>query len=345
MKSCLRAAGLLVALCASTVARAALPIELEVAIEGGLSLTAPQEWAKLLGQMRLAHVRLRGVRPGDQPKITPVGTEGRKRFRVVAILSRREELILPDRRFKIHDRKAMQAYFEELPQSEAAGAAPRGRFGLTEKQFHAVYDDLSQPVLFSTKGKTAREMLAKLKETFTVQVVINVVAAAGVAPSEVELNELSAGTALAIALRRDGLALVPESDHGAVRLRVARDTRRSESWPVGWKADSPPRLVVPKLYDSLTIEIGNYTVQQALQALQPRLEIPMIFDDWILAQRNIHPAEIQVKIARKKMFLKRAVDRVLSQSRLAAELRVDEQGQPFLWITQFGKENPRAEKH
>jgi hypothetical protein len=37
------------------------------------------------------------------------------------------------------------------------------------------------------------------------------------------------------------------------------------------------------------------------------------------------------------------VDRLLSQARLASELRVDEGGNAFFWITQFGPQSPRAE--
>jgi hypothetical protein len=40
--------------------------------------------------------------------------------------------------------------------------------------------------------------------------------------------------------------------------------------------------------------------------------------------------------------VRRAVDSILSQGRLAGELRVDEAGQPFYWITQFDKDSPRA---
>ena len=49
---------------------AALPVEIEVAIERGTSLTAPQEWSQLLGKMDLLSVRLRSIRPDDRPEVT-----------------------------------------------------------------------------------------------------------------------------------------------------------------------------------------------------------------------------------------------------------------------------------
>jgi len=40
-----------------------------------------------------------------------------------------------------------------------------------------------------------------------------------------------------------------------------------------------------------------------------------------------------VKLARTKTSYKRVIDRILSQARLASEVRVDEAGVPFLWIS------------
>lgn len=344
MKYCLAALVLSAVLLADRTAHAALPIELEVATEAGLALTAPQQWAKMLGQMNLSRVRLRGIRSGDRPEVTPTELGGRTRYRILAVLNSREELVLPDGRFRIGDRKALQTYFKQLSISTADDRAPRGRFDLTEKYFRIAHADLARPVGFSTKGMTSYDLLTRLEKHFSVPVVrVGITSARDAAPMDVELSEFSAGTALAIALRRDGMVLRPERQRGeGLRLTVSPYNRRRESWPVGWKSEASPRQVAPTLYDSLTLEIGNYTLRQALDALAPRIGVPVVMDDWILAERGIKPNEIPVKLARKKTFLKFAIDRLLSQARLAGEVRIDEQGQPFLWVTQFGKDSPHA---
>ena len=102
-------------------------------------------------------------------------------------------------------------------------------------------------------------------------------------------------------------------------------------------------LPISEMFKFLTFEISGYTLAQALDVLSPRLGVPLKFDDLILQRRDIHPDKIQVKLPRKKTYLKRAVDRILGQARLSGELRVDEAGKPFYWITQFGKDSPRAE--
>jgi len=150
---------------------AALPIDLEVAKEPGTPLTAPQEWARLLGRMGLGSVRLRDVRSGERPKLDTKKQGNNTRYHLLAILNQRNELVLPGRRFQVGDRHALQKYLEQLPAQAAYNAEERGRFGLTEKQFRLVYAELSQPVGFSTVAKPASEVLARLEKSITLPVV------------------------------------------------------------------------------------------------------------------------------------------------------------------------------
>lgn len=325
---------------------AALPIDLEVATEPGTPISAPQEWARVLGRMDLGSVRLRGVRSGERPKLEERKQGKSARYHLLAILGKRNELILPDRRFRVGDRQAMQKYFEQLPAQAAYNAKERGRFGLTEEQFRQVYAELSQPVGFSTLGKTPGKVLAKLEKTISVPVKVPPTASLrNDKPLAVELQMLSAGTALAIALRPAGLSLYPEQLPGqSLRLSIEAYDSKRESWPVGWKPAVSSRQSAPQLYELRNIEIGGFTLSQALTALQPALKIPVIMDYWILEQQQIDPSKIQVKLPKKRTFLKSAVGKLLSQARLAEELRVDEQEQPFLWVTRLGKNSRPATK-
>jgi len=325
---------------------AELPIDVEVATQKGMPLTAPQEWAQLLGEMQLASVRLRGGRLDDRPEVTKVDGVPNLRFKVLALLDRSGDLVLPERRFRLSDRKALGDYFQSLAQNESFGEE-LGGFGLTKKQFRQVHADLARSVTFSTQGKTSADVLAQLESKFAVPVVRDAVAREALRqakPLQTQLRDMSAGTALAIALRVEALVLRPEKPTGEpLRMVVERSQPDRDSWPIGWKPEGSPRLVAPKLFEFLTIEIDGYTLAKALEALESRMGVAVIFDERILAAREIHPAAIQVKLPAGKTYLKRVVDRLLSQARLAGELRVDEQGRPFYWITQFGPDSLRAE--
>ena len=335
----------------SAVAGAALPIDLEVATTPGTPLAAPQEWIRLLGRMDLGTVQVRGIRSGERPEIKERKLGKTTRYHLLAVLNRRNELVLPERKFRLRDRLALQKYLEQLPAQAAYHAEERGRFGLTEKQFRQVFAELSQLVGFSTVAKSASEVAARLEKTLTVPVVHlektsplrNGAALQYGKPLTVELQNLSTGTVLAYALRCDGLAMGPEQLPGeTLRLSIRPYDSKQESWPVGWKPAVSSRQSAPQLYELRNIEINGFTLAQALTALQPALKLPVVIDHWILQRQQIDPSNIQVSHPKKRTFLKSVVSKLLSQARLAEEVRVDEQDQPFLWATRFGKDSPPA---
>jgi hypothetical protein len=91
--------------------------------------------------------------------------------------------------------------------------------------------------------------------------------------------------------------------------------------------------MAPSLFQTRSAEIDGYSLDEALGAIGPLLKIPIYFDRASLKAHQIEPAKIQVKLVRTKSTYKRVIDRILSQAHLASEIRVDEAGMPFLWIT------------
>ena len=240
----------------------------------------------------------------------------------------------------------MRSFFQQLATEGAEINAERGRFDLTEKQFNDVHSDLSKVVTFSTATLNAAEMLNQLEDKFKLPVTTTATALKRLQGELIglELQNMSTGTALAMALRQEGLALRPlKPKGGQLQLHVMLYDASIDTWPVGWKSPASKKKLAPKMFDSLNIEIANYTLEQALEAIVPRIGVPLILDQWILGQLQIDPSKIDVKLSRHKTFLKAALDRVLNQARLIGELRVDELGTPFYWVTQFGKNSLRAE--
>src|SRR3972149_4102261 len=117
----------------AATAQAMPPIELELATERGLQITAPHQWLQLLTGLGIDNVRIRAATAGDRPHVTNRGSDTRPRHHVVGILTSREELRLPGATFRAGDLVKLREYFERLG-TEGADAlpAPRGRFGLTE---------------------------------------------------------------------------------------------------------------------------------------------------------------------------------------------------------------------
>ena len=328
------------------------PIELELVTERGVQITAPQEWLQLLTGIGIEHVQIRGGGEGDQPKVTNRGSGRTASYQVVGVLTSRGQLRLPGGTFTKTDRTRLKDYFAQLGADGAdAVTAPHIRFGLTEKELTAVLADLAQPIDFETKGLTPRAVLDRLQAKLAFKPSVDAEAEQALrtaAPAIDELKDVSAGTALAITLRNCGLVMRPEKKRGqpvAYYIAVAGpDVIRARTlgkmtapdlqyWPIGWEPEKSPGEMAPALFQARNAEIDGYSLEEALGAIGPLLKIPMYFDRAALKAHQIDPAKIQVKLARTKTTYKRVIDRILSQAHLASEIRNDEAGMPFLWIT------------
>src|SRR3954447_19055569 len=113
MKYRLLCAALLIAV--SRLANAAGPrIELELVTEQGVQITAPQQWLQLLAGIGIEHVQIRGGRQGDEPTIANRGTTRGANYKIVGVLTGRDQLRLPGGTFTRADRARLKVYFAKL---------------------------------------------------------------------------------------------------------------------------------------------------------------------------------------------------------------------------------------
>ena len=339
-------------LVSSAIGAAAPPIQVELATERGVQITAPHEWLQLLTSLGINNVRIRGAQPADQPRVDKQGTAERPSYRVLGLVTLRNELKLPGGTFSRGDRARLKDYFDRLGADGAESlTASRGMFGLTEKEIAAVFADLTQPINFPTKGQAPGAVVDRLQENFMCKVAVDGDAdrvLQDATPITDELEGITAGTGAAMLLRSRGLVLRPEKTRGqpvVLRIAAVDAVERSispagksadklmRSWPIGWEPEQSPGKTAPSLFEYLNAEIDGYTLEETLAAVAPRLKIPMYLDHAILAANQIEPAKIRVKLARSRTIYKLIIDRVLSQARLGSQVRVDEAGTPFLWVT------------
>lgn len=317
---------------------AAPPIDVELASERGVQATAPREWLQLFAEIGVTNVRIRGANRTDKPAIDNRGTADEPRYHVLGVIGGNNELHLPDGTFQPTDRRKLEDYFARLSADGAESlTAPRGRFGLTERNFAAVHAELAQPINFDTQGQSLRSVLDRFQKRSSLRLVPDAEAEriiAAAAPIADDVSRLTAGTGLAILLHNGGLALRPEKAVGQpVAIRIVTIESADDAWPIGWESPASPREAAPALFEFLNVEIEGYSLQAALDAIAPRIMLPLYWDRAALAKWKIDPAAIQVHVPRTRTFYKRIVDRVLAQAHLAGRLRVDEGGTAFLWIS------------
>ncbi len=313
-------------------------VYLEVATEAGLSLEAPSNWLRALQQLPFESLRIRTARGGDAPRVETRGRGATTSYHVLGILRTDNQLYLPGGKFRLQDHAGLQRWLSDLATGSAANRDERSsnEFGLSDKALIDVFDRLAVRVRQPTKDQSPSRVIQQIGRDLTLPLQIDRTVDNRLRSGERVVDELSgltSGTALAAVLRPLGLALVPKDSAGTVRLEVTSARTTEHAWPVGWKTEKPPRDVLPKLFEFLEVEIAKTPLDQALAALQARLQVPFLVDHNALARQQIDLKQIQVNFPAKRSFYQRILDRALYQARLEAELRVDEAEQPFLWIS------------
>lgn len=337
----LRKALFLLTILPTTLSASAAVVSVEIAAEGGPQATAHREWLQLFAELGVDNARVRGARSGDTPRLEEFGTAERPMAKLHAFLSRQGELVVPGARFKLRDRGKLSDYLERLgADGVEAFSADRDKYGLTREQFTAVFKALEPPLGNLPKNATLRDALRVLDGSIPVEVDPGVAEALRAEAIDAELlAPLSRGSALAILLRHEGLVLTPHRPVGGEhQLRVAAALGVEHPWPIGYKPDQTPRNTAPVLFEFIPVEIQGFSLAEAIDAIAPRLlvdgaPLPVVWDHFALRSHGIDPGGVDVAIARTKTYYLRVIDKLLFQARLKSELRVDEAGTPFLWLT------------
>ncbi|TWT36128.1 hypothetical protein KOR34_10270 [Posidoniimonas corsicana] len=309
---------------------------LTIVTDKGVAITAPQEWSRRLANAGISSVRIRSGRPGDQADIeeTPLATG--TLYRVTGVLTSGGKLALPGESFTIGQTAKLRDYLDRvLADGAQAMTAERGRYGLTKEQFEHAFTELGKPIRFSTKGKPLGALVDKLSAETGVSVTIDPLVAPTLSrlTCRDELQSLSYGCGLAIALKAEGLAMAPEKPRGKpvqAAIRLAGDI--DDAWPIGWPTKARGTELAPKMFEKINVEIDGFSLQEAVDAIGLRIEMPVLWDHAALDAKRIDPAEVQVKLPRANMAYHRILSRLLFQARLRGEVRVDESGTTFYWI-------------
>ena len=320
----------LVALVLATDVQAAPRVELNLVTQEGFPITGQQQWLQVLGGLQFDGVRIRRATGGEKIEVVREGSDASPVYRVTGVLTRNNQLILPNGRFTIRDAGAISDWKERLQKGGAGGLEPKAQaaFGLSTDQFVAIHTKLAGPILFSTQGQTPKAVVREIAKDVSITIDRESLAAfedEWVVPEELE--GLSAGTVLAAAIRPLGLVLVPTAVSET-------DVRKApQSWPVGWPPEKPEREIAPKLFEFFTFEAPGNPLQQALDAIGGNLEMMFLYDHNGMARQQIDPQKVMIEFPESRSYYKKVLSRVLFQAKMKSDLRVDEAGQPFLWVS------------
>lgn len=323
------------------LAAAAPRIEMELATADQFSPLESQAWYRLLTELGVSQLRIRGQSADDRAEIEVGGVPGQRVYRVRGLLTDRGELLLPGGKFTVRSRAELAAWLERL-RSEGP-PAPDGKrrpFGLTPPELERVKGALAGANASKTAGLRRGDAIEQLDAqldgiplALDKAIARDVPRAGGGDVVSDELQGLSLGTALAAALRPAGLALQPRrTPQETLELVIVAGGEGVESWPIGWACDDP-RDTLPKLYTTLNVELANITLDTALTAVAARLQAPLLVDHNGLAAIDVELTAVPVDQPAKKTSYSLLLRKILLPAKLKYEVRLDDAGKAFLWVT------------
>jgi hypothetical protein len=323
----------------ATAARAEGPrVSLEIVTEQGFSQESIRDWLPLLEKCGFSTVRVRGGKGGDGASIQASGTGAATSYVVTGVLTSDNRLRLPNGNFSLSSSGSITKWVDKLRAGGEEGLnAKPGAFGLVPKELVAVHEGLAVTVNFATTGKTTKEVVQGIAALVPIKLKLKVDAAVrgsfGDEKVSDELIGMSAGTALAAAIRPLGLVLVPVKEGTDLQLRIVDSQAADQVWPVGWPNKSAPRETLPDLFKFLNVEVADTPLAESLEAIRGRLGVPLVVDQNSLAKQKIDYATVKVSLPKTNTYYAAILEKLLFQCKLKYELRIDEADRPFLWIT------------
>lgn len=313
-------------------------VDFEVSFEPGFPRQSLPQWNELIAACGADGVRL-GGNVARRVAVEKSEGAGQGSYRVYGILTPRNQLTLSNGSFALTDRAKLAKWIADLKASGPPlrpGEKPRP-FGLSADQLEAASRDLARVVDFKTAGLAPTQLLTELGNRLRYPLTADESIAAQLGRSEKipgELQGLACGTVAAAVLRRDGLSLAPRpTSSGGVEYVVFRAAEGQDVWPVGWEPEKPVFEIVPELFTLRSVSIDGNMASQVLQIVADRVRLPMLFDEQMLILKKLDPSKAPVKIPEAKLGYEGVLDRALFQADLKHEVRLDDAGKPFLWIT------------
>ena len=313
-------------------------VELELFTDARVPITAQQEWLQRLSRAGVSNLRIRGGRSSDQVGIEVRGTEASPIYAVAGRITSDGEVLLPGARFRASEAAALARWLDELARYGPTRKPPaKSAFGLSAEQFEEVHRALSRPAGLSTEGMPRREVIEKIAQGLRLPLRIDPQIQKTIRDDDVvaeELSGLSSGTALAYVVRSLGVCLVPrEASAGRLEIVLVKAQPNTEAWPIGWEPEEHRQKLVPGLYEFLNVNVQGVAVTQVIDAVAQRIEVPALVDYNALARHGIEPEQAIVNHPQRRTSHTLLLKRTLYQAGLKSEIRVDEAGKPFLWVT------------
>ena len=299
-----------------------------------------QTWGELLSKVGADRYSIKSSRSRIKMEVAEDEIRGQKFYRIVGVLSRNKLQLPGGVSFGTRDQASIAAYVKRIRDDGPKTAlAKKLAFGLTAEQLVDLHTDLAAKHGKSTKSKKTMDIVEAIADKIKTPMRVDASAREALAGKTLikeELKSLSCGTTLAAILRPLGLVAQPQRQQGKkLEIIITSSRNAKEHWPIGWPNEKSNLSVAPKMFEKKDYEIANFELQPVLDVMEKRTKVPFLYDQNSMARHGADTSKSKVTIVKKQQTYFSVVRQALAQSspRLKFEIRIDEAGNPFLWIT------------
>ena len=255
------------------------------------------------------------------------------------------KLAFPDRSFTLSQSTQLKEWIDELKLYGAQGA-PEGKplWGLTADQFGLAFQSLSTPTIKGVEKLSLHEALRALPVPTDMPIRLHSTAARHLstrrtaAQIRTDVAGLSVGTALAAVLADQGLAFRPlRTPTGSIELVVEPLASLKQPWPIGWEfpKEASRHQLASGLFKMVPVGFTDVPLSDVLGAVAEVAAVPVVVNHDSAGRRGVDLKKTLVSYPKKKTAYIVVLNSVVRSHRLTHELRVDERGRPFVYVTAF----------
>ena len=141
------------------------------------------------------------------------------------------------------------------------------------------------------------------------------------------------GTALGIILNDAGLGFFPERQPNSALALLVTKRGKEDLWPIGWMPKLSLNKSIPMFYKRVPVSLPNVSLTRVFVAIENETRIPVHVDHHYIKAKGQDFEEMKIEVKPRQMSWNSVIRNVTVRNRLNYDVRVDELGKPFVWVS------------
>lgn len=300
-----------------------------------------QEWGRVFQELGYS-VRFREPRAGEASRIEDLDRDDSLATHVVAAMAADGSIRIGTQKFDIESTKPLTLALEEIQRHGAKGPPDSNpTWGLTDEQFKEVTRLLGVPV--ENPVELQSSILAVESVGLPVNMRMKFTEAARQqalaqrpesALDNIELQGFTKGSAIAIVLAQYGLGFRPRYvSPGHYDMEIVRGNESDNLWPIGWKPEQSFSEILPTYFRAIPLDVEDVEVSALVGAISGKIGVADFSSAYALTAKGLDINTLRYTRKDDRISPSRLLTAVGDKLELGFDVRVDEAGKMFLWVT------------